>query len=266
MNDADYRSIATLLSDKRLSKFLDGAQDGSSALNAYEWSLGLGQSLLKPIGMTEVFLRNTMDCTIAQWWQEQGYQPPWTSTDAEGLAPELDKLCHRADWKRRAERNLAGHTATHDDIIAHTSFGTWRNFIGNPAALLPCPPEDKNKSSSWHAAKRNDALCADLWRQMLSSAFPNIPRTKRERGGQSPRGYIGARITRISRLRNRVCHWDSLLDINPLMSYLDMIELVSCIDYAAERWMDACCGAGIRDICKQKPSWLHGIREAMGQT
>lgn len=215
----------------------------------------MNQSLTKPIGITEVFLRNAIDESISIWWDERGHSPSWTDKSAEGQEPILDALVHRDGWRKRAKGNVKGRGVSHDDIIAHTSFSTWRNLIGNPSALAVHEPDDRERRDSWRAAKRRDEQCALLWKTVLCTAFPNIPK-KKERKGQSPRGYVGSRILHVSYLRNRACHWDSLLNIDALKSYQEMLDLIACIDLQAAGWLEEQCGSGVRSVVARRPQWL----------
>ncbi len=211
---------------------------------------------MKPLSITEVVLRNAIDCALSDWWRSQGHDGAWTDASAFGCEPSLDVLVHRESWRRRAQQNVAGRPVTHDDIIANTSFGTWRNFFGNPSAISANPPADANKLNSWHALKRQDIRCAALWKEVLQNAFPNLPKTKRLRGKQSPRGYVGSRITRIASLRNRVCHWDSLLGVQVPNRYRDMWELLDAIDPHVSMWLDEQCDWELMDVLMDRPEWL----------
>lgn len=143
----------------------------------------LNQALVKPLNITEVALRNALDRALRLWWSSKGHCGSWTDQSAAGLEPALDRFAHRSDWRRRAQQNVVGRLVVHDDVIANTSFGTWRNLIGNPSSILANPPADGNQYHSWRALKERDAKCAVLWKETLQSALPNLPKTKRLRGG-----------------------------------------------------------------------------------
>lgn len=257
MNDFHTSKILDLLSESRMTSYRTTRPNDKDALEAYEWSLDLGQALLKPIGIVEVAVRNMLDKTISAWWGECGYPGTWIDAkDTGGKSEILQPFVHASEWRKRAQSNKpdADADVTHDDIIAHTSLGTWRNMIGNPAAISTVAPKESKKAQSWHAARQQDVRCAELWKQVTSNAFPFIPETKRLRRGLSPRGYIGARLTRVSYLRNRVCHWDNLMTTNIGARYDDMEELARAIDPDLYAWLREKCSDQIKECVASKPS------------
>lgn len=235
--------ILDMQSKSRVASFREKCANDRSSLKAYEWSLTLGQALLKPIGITEIAVRNALDRELCAWWKAQGYNGTWLEADSpESSVPLLAPFVHAREWRKRAHSNKHGdREMTHDDVIAHTSLGTWRNMIGNPASLSFEAPPGRRQRDSWLTAKKQDALCAELWKLATRNSFPHIPETKRLRMGLSPRAYIGARLTRISGLRNRVCHWDNLLTENIPTRYDDMKRVVSAIDEDLGNWLCGQC-------------------------
>lgn len=256
MEDAFATKILAMQSACRTAPFRANFDNDLDALSAYEWSLDLGQTLLKPIGIIEVAIRNAVDSALSGWWRERGYDDTWIDVRSmETPVSFLSPFVHASEWRSRARANRrdCGRTVTHDDVIAHTSLGTWRNMIGNPVAIPHMPPEDAEKEASWRAARRQDALCAELWKQVIGSAFPHIPETKRLRLGLSPRAYIGVRLTRISALRNRVCHWDNLLAVDVRGRYDDARRLARAIDPCLEEWLCGQCDQEIEGLLAKMP-------------
>lgn len=257
MDNVHISKILNLLSESRVSPFRLRHPEDKDTLKAYEWSLTLGQALLKPIGISEVAVRNALDRAICVWWDTQGYPGTWTDIrDIEPPITFLAPFVHATEWRNRAKSNkpCADIEITHDDIIAHTSLGTWRNMIGNPAAIPSTAPENSERALSWRAARQQDVLCAELWKQVTKDAFPLIPKTKRLRLGLSPRGYIGARLTRISALRNRVCHWDNLMAVDVNDRYDDMRRIVGAIDSDLQTWFDEQCREQVEKCLAEKPN------------
>lgn len=251
--------VIAKLSEPRLAAFRGCCENDESILRAYGWSLDLGQVLLKPIGIVEVAVRNSVDKALEEWWEAEKYPNTWVDVDslAEPVA-FLSPFVHASQWRKRAKSNKhdADKGVSHDDVIAHTSLGTWRNMIGNPAALASESPSDAEQAQSWSAAKRQDARCALLWQEVVRNAFPGIPLTKRERGGMSPRGYIGVRLTRVASLRNRVCHWDSLISVDVEQRYDDMKRLVEAVSSDLRRWMCQECDEEVEKCLAKMPSCL----------
>ena len=256
-------SMRRLFGTSRLSSFYDAGGNRERALEAYAWQLGLGQALLKPIGIGEVFLRNTMDDAICQWWQEQHLPGDWLDIGNEEVIPEpLHSFSHVSQWRSRAAKNLKSHkTRTqidHDDVIAHTMLGTWRNMIGNPTVINIRPPDDEQRRRSWSSLRIADTRCAALWREIIRHAFPNMP-TKRGRDGLSPRAYIGSKVASMSSLRNRVCHWDNLMHVNVSARYADMLSVVAAIDTTGYAWMKTQTQDEVTQILSERPHRLNEL-------
>lgn len=233
--------ILNLLSEHRTAPFRSLCESDEEALILYCRALRLGQTLLGPLGITEVTVRNALDRALSDWWKENSGQGTWIDASPENAPIFLSSFVHTNEWRKRAKSSKQNHNAkiTHDDIIAHTSLGTWRNMIGNPAGLPARLPLTPDKVNSWEAARRQDALCAELWKHATKNAFPFIPQTKGQRLGLSPRAYVGLRLSRISYLRNRVCHWDSLLSVDTATRYDDMKRVVRAIDADLEEWLSS---------------------------
>ncbi|BDR53257.1 hypothetical protein KIM372_11640 [Bombiscardovia nodaiensis] len=225
----------------RLQVFLRKENNLQKALQAYSRQLHLGQVLLKPIGITEVFIRNAVDTSICEWWKTQQLPGDWLDDWGNVSVPgTLPSFCHIPSWRRRAAANCQSHRfqgeLSHDDVLAHMMLGTWRNMIGNPLGISAKAPADPQQLDSWKSQCKTDRACAHLWKEILSEAFPNIP-TKSGRRGLSPRAYIGASISSMAGLRNRVCHWDSLFEVNVEARYRDMTNIVGAISVAGLQWM-----------------------------
>lgn len=256
LSEAQIKHVLDSLGALRMGRYTSPSNNIHESLRAYEWGLSLNQALVKPLDITEIALRNAIDRALTEWWRSQGHLGSWTDDASTGMEPTLDALVHRGDWKRRAQQNVVGRAVIHDDIIANTSFGTWRNIIGNPSSISSKPPSDVSQLSSWQASKKQDIKCAALWKVVLKDAFPNLPKTKRLRGAQSPRGYVGSRVTKVAALRNRVCHWDSLLSVHVPRRYRDMWELLNAIDPHLSAWLDAQCEWELANVLMRRPLWL----------
>lgn len=250
--------VARALGEKRLQPLSRDKVDMESAIEAYSWEMKLGQGLLKPISVVEVTLRNAIDQAIQQWWESMGLSGCWTDSPLPKEASVLSPLVHVSDWRRRAEQNLrnSNRAITHDDLIAHTSFGTWKNIIGNPASIAHVPPIDEKRLSSWKAARKRDVQCAEAWKEVIYAAFPNIPATKGGRQKLSPRGYIGVRVSHVAGLRNRVCHWDNLTGVSIVARYHDMLEIVEAVNEPLAIWMNQQCSMEITNLVDSRPDWL----------
>lgn len=246
MDDLSVEDLKMHLGKARIDSLM-ASQCAFDPLELYLWELSLRQALIKPLALVEVILRNALDRALSEWWDAQGFVGRWTNqSESETL---LTPFLAVPEWKRRARADQMGNrqVITHDDIIAHAPFGAWRNMIGNPVSVSKAQRrvDSEARFKSWEGMRVRDAACASLWRASLASAFPAIPSTKSARGKMSPRAYIGTRLSRISALRNRVCHCDNLLRINVDRRYQDMLEIVQSIDPALGAWFDDQCRDGI---------------------
>lgn len=238
MDSSLMEKLYRYLGEERLANSIRTSASHEDAIQQYRRELQLRQILIKPITLVEVILRNSIDIALSAWWENAGFEGTWTDSGAEEKT--LSPFLHTSEWRKRASSNKSSRAdaITHSDLIAHASFGSWRNMIGNPASRSLRKPEDATSRmmADWHKACNQDARCATLWKTALHAAFPNIPKTKKERGGLSPRAYIGIRLTRISALRNRVCHCDNLAKVNVQARYEDMLQVIDAIDFDLGQW------------------------------
>ena len=258
MSQSPYPNSAFhLLGEERIDTLGGNGRNRTLAIQAFEWEIKVRKALLAPTEITEITLRNAIDKAIDSWWNEKNLPRTWTDTPLPIEAESLMPFVHSESWKKRAKSNLPkGRQINHEDLIAHTSFGTWKNMIGNPLSLNQKKSTGYNQIKSWNAAKKRDEQCSRLWREIISTAFPYLPQTKSARGKLSPRAYIGTRVARTAALRNRTFHWDNLTKTNIAMRYKDMLEIVSSINPQVGDWMDGICAEQIKSVIENKPSWL----------
>lgn len=239
MNPSLTEKLYRYLGKERLAGSSSINTPHEDAIRQYRQELELRQILIKPITLVEVILRNSIDIALTAWWENNGFSGTWTDSDASENV--LSPFLHTSEWRKRAISNKSSCQGliTHSDLIAHAAFGSWRNMIGNPASRSLRKPEKGTSSmmNNWRKMCAQDARCANLWKAALHEAFPNLPQTKKSRGGLSPRAYIGIRLTRISALRNRVCHCDNLTKVNVRARYEDMLQVVDAIDPDLEQWL-----------------------------
>ncbi len=256
MNEILRQEIHDYLGEARLKALADDLTANSAyAMALYLWEQSLRQTLLKPLMLTEVIVRNSLDKALMEWWSASGHEGAWTAGGAEST--ELTPFLSVEKWAKRARADFENkeRIPSHDDLIAHASFGTWRNMIGNPLAVIQARSENANEKQarSWEGMRLQDARCAELWRVATKDAFKCIPATKSERGKLSPRAYIGSRLSRLSALRNRVCHCDSLLRVNVERRYADMLDIVNAVSPRVGKWFDGLCREEITNVIQEKP-------------
>lgn len=180
-SEQDIASILhTLLGKQRLASLADENGDIDSALLAFQWEMDARRTLLAPAGIAEIALRNAIDQEISNWWHNNSFPGTWTDKNIPPEATILKPFVHPTGWEKRASKNLSGKNRPVNDcdLIAHTSFGTWKNMIGNPIAINKNPPTEKKKLDSWNAAKTTrQRVCITLEKYPLFSISEH-PRTR----------------------------------------------------------------------------------------
>ncbi|ONI70473.1 hypothetical protein ALI144C_48390 [Actinosynnema sp. ALI-1.44] len=101
-------------------------------------------------------------------------------------------------------------------IVAGLSFGFWAGLIG---------PKYE-----------------DLWRECIHRAFPN---------SSGKRKQIAIAVERVRRFRNRLAHHDSTINVDIPFEYRQAIELASCIDADAAKWLERC--GNVMAVYAQRP-------------
>ncbi|MHA3723018.1 hypothetical protein ACXR2T_03985 [Leucobacter sp. HY1910] len=96
---------------------------------------------------------------------------------------------------------------THDDIIAHLSFGTWYS-------LLPCGRNFEEKQV--------------LWEESINYAFPARHRV--------PANAIKQAVRAVYDVRNRVAHFEPIYDLHLAGKRSAMVRLLHMIDRPMKNW------------------------------
>lgn len=254
-----HNEAEILFSHARLAGF-SANDDLDAALSICTWEINLRAALIRPINITEIFLRNALDKAIRSWWNENHIPGDWLDDRQTAAIQPLTPLCNTSKWHRQTSRALARvkqqDTITRDDVLSHIMLGTWRNIIGNPRAIVHTRPQEHTQYASWKSQLTMDAACARLWKAATHNAFPNIPTTKKLRDKLSPRAYIGSRVTRMATLRNRICHWDNLLRVDIASRYQDMQDIVAAISTPGLHWMQDQTVCAMQQAINSRPTSL----------
>ncbi|MCT2339551.1 hypothetical protein [Corynebacterium sp. p3-SID1056] len=202
------------------------AADGNKkrALALYRWSVELGASVQETLGITEVFVRNAMNEKLQEWNRRETGNPSWLLA---APASPLRSLTQgkRRDALKRAEKTASnrsidhpryGAEITHDDALANTMFGMWKDILPNHG-----PDADPEKRENRNRVR--------MWEEALETAFPYVV---------DPDGRTTYwRVAHLHLLRNRVSHMDSLLNVDVLDVIGDAFSLVGSIDPVLEQWL-----------------------------
>ncbi|WP_165242834.1 hypothetical protein [Corynebacterium lizhenjunii] len=225
MKSATRDSIVSALGEARMAPYLIAA-DGNRkrALGLYRWSIELGTAVQETLGITEVLVRNAMDARLQEWNRRETGNPSWLleapasplRSLTQGKRLESLRRARKAAMQRPADHPRYKAEITHDDALANTMFGMWKDVLPNHAP--DAEPE-----------KRENGNRVRLWEEALEAAFPH----EIDPDGQTT--YW--RVAHLHLLRNRVSHMDSLLNVDVLDVIGDAFSLVGSIDPVLEQWV-----------------------------
>ncbi|MCQ9356862.1 hypothetical protein [Corynebacterium sp. 70RC1] len=134
----------------------------------------------------------------------------------EGKRREALRRARNSAENRSAHHPRHGAAITHDDALANTMFGMWKD-------ILP------NHDPDAEPERRENRNRVRMWKEALEAAFPH----EVDPDGQTT--YW--RVAHLHLLRNRVSHMDSLLNVDVLDVIGDVFSLVGSIDPVLEQWL-----------------------------
>lgn len=240
--------VLSHLSAPRVAPYLAAAGGPTEALELYLWNARMSGALHEGLGLAEVMLRNAIDRELQKWNQVQplsrggNNSREWVKHPAQPLAGILNPKQRRTGHRHstyltaysRAEKDKDlrdpthprhGIAVTHDDVVAHVTFGTWN-------ALLP-------------RQGRNGELIPNgqrvLWEQSLHQAFPHHPVP----------GVIKFWVQRLHRLRNRVAHLEPLIATDVISYHRTVSRLLRAIDPQVGDWYAGT--SNVVEVLREKP-------------
>ena len=220
------------LSAARATSYLAVTRTPAEAVALYRWNSHMSAALHESLGLAEVALRNAIDHQLRAWnqvqppafdtaytndWVENPSRPLWAILNPAqrhgGRRSTYQAAFHRALQSR--DRRATGHPRfgapiTHDDVIAHITFGTWSHLIPRRDAQGRLKPAGQRL----------------LWNQALKNAFPAHPDPS----------VIKFWVDRLLHLRNRVAHLEPLIDADILGYHRTIARLLRAIDPALGDW------------------------------
>lgn len=240
MKSSMRQQVVNGLSAARFQPFLNEAHGNYKyALSLYRWHMELSSAVSDVLGLTEIVLRNSIDRQLQIW----------NSNDAQGsedwllgnVARPLDSLTRskRVEALRRASKDRnsrpVGHPRyglplTHNDVLAHTMFGMWKDLLPNHAC-------NANLSRSSNEGRRI------LWEEAIRYAFPYAD----DHDGATTYWHT----EHCHKLRNRVAHMDSLLNVNVTVESRRAFTLVNSIDPQIGSWLSSV--SQVSAIYSQRP-------------
>lgn len=202
-------AFAGIVSEPRLKKYRAACADEETVVELYAMDMKLSAAAFKALNMCEIVLRNSMDRELRKWNVKKGGDESWT------LAPSgLLKSCFINDAddlakaRGKATKALSAYKRqpTHDDVVAHLSFGAWRYLL---------PPNNP------HLAKEQ------LWEEALSEAFPGL---------RSTRASLVKSVAIVYDLRNRVAHHEPVFHLDLQAKRRNMKDLTDAVSRDARAW------------------------------
>jgi len=263
---ADFGSF---LAGARFQTYLDNCQnDRKLALTTYTWNSKLAAELARILGHVEVVLRHAMDLQLRSWNADQprvagqtdlndarkrdgGNSEEWlkhpapllfklvnTRTRTGKILSTYDGALRRAiDGSNERDPAHPRHAAyvTHDDIIAHTTFGFWLHLLPNPK------PRHAPLSSLSQQERSKELAARRLWSEALRKAFP----------GKTNVYVVQYYVQRAHALRNRIAHHEPLLNTDTKSYFRTSTRLLHGINPAVRSWVGST--AQVVQILNKRP-------------
>ncbi len=210
--------IQVAIADERFAPYLAACgNDDAAAFTLYRWNLLVASTIQEVLGLFEVALRNAIDPHVGAW---QLTAPPaggrpygrnWLA-EPHPLLSNSQGARRFAALKDNVDKAIRGkgRSPTHGDFVAQTTLGTWRYLL---------PP-----------ASGNVSFTQRLWDSNVKDAFPHLRRNH---------GALTFDVNRILRLRNRIAHYEPVLDTTKIFDdTLAMRRVLNGIDPDLKPWFD----------------------------
>ena len=192
-------TIDQWLSEARFAPFLKAAHfERAQAIDLYRWHTRLSSSSFEAVCHVEVILRNAIDREMSALDRGGGLGEWWVSDGR--IQTRLAKAQVQSVLGRH--RSL-GARITKDRLISSLPFSFWVHLFGR---------SESNEQ---------------LWRKHLHRALPAAPSRKE----------VLIRLESIRKLRNRIAHHDSLLNIDLKEKHSEILEVTGWIDPDAAEWV-----------------------------
>jgi len=201
--------LDVLLSPERMAPYRhDANRLGVDVLDLYAHNMALAASLLGPLNVAEITVRNAMQNALTKLFDREDW---WAS--AECALPRHHTRQIQEIQTRPTSRDTRTHLGTRPcDIVASVDFGFWTGLLG--------------RGPDGHDYER------ELWVPALKDAFPNNRRD---------RGSFRKLVDNVRRLRNRVTHHEPLYrdQHRTLQRYADTLRVIEAVDKDMSRWVES---------------------------
>lgn len=232
------------LSSARFQTYRNCAASDEEAFALYLWNMRLTGGVFEMIGMVEVAIRNAIDEQLRSWnvvqnprqgratpysdeWLRDPANPLWNLLNTRTRNGSIKSTYEDARYRALQDSNVRhpghprhGHPVTHDDALAHVTFGLWPRLF--PDARL----ENVDLNTVSPADRRKEAAKRIVWTQAVSHAFP----------GQGRSYTVVHWVTRIHELRNRVAHHEPLILTDVASYHRTAARLLRAVDPSVGDW------------------------------
>lgn len=189
------KTLEDLAGPARFQTYRDNT---TSPKDLYLWNATISAEFYILLGHVEIALRNHIDRAFPQEWALPRRTP----------APVYSLLRRSLQKAQRTAGELAhskGREPTSDDVVAQLSFGSWCHLIG------------RSESPSEHRLQ-------ELWERYHAAIFTESSPE------ESNRICVGQRLERLRKLRNRIAHYENLLQVNFPDRLQDITQILGLLD------------------------------------
>ncbi|MGW3043290.1 hypothetical protein ACWC9T_25340 [Kitasatospora sp. NPDC001159] len=206
--DEDVETVWEAISDSRLAPYNRLSSDRREALDLYAWNTRTSAAVFELVGHLEVLLRNGLDRCLQDYFSEDARGIPWFMLQTAGGEHVTDAVEVVRTRLRAQEQGPKGRARalreTRDQIVAGLSFGFWSGLLG---------PKYE-----------------DLWRDCLHRAFPHSSGRRKD---------VAAALEHIRKLRNRLAHHDSLINVDIPFEVRRIVQVASYLSPEAGKWLES---------------------------
>lgn len=204
----DWSGLEQAFSTPRLGRYLKAfGYDQERAHRGYIHNLQLSESLLVPLSVIEIALRNAMSGQMAKLYkQDNWYEAILTDTSLQNQGNPLpnDKALNNLHNSiRKAKRDA--HSTNPNKVIAELSFGFWTTLL-------------------------NSRYQHTFWRE-LKYAFPHCPHRQRK--------TVSKALNQVRSLRNRVFHHEPVLWMVPPVEdhHYHLYDVLTWLNHDIAPWV-----------------------------
>ena len=226
------------LSAPRFLTYRARCSSDAEAMRLYTWNQELSGAVFQMLGTVEIALRNALDRELGAWnlkqarggtaeWLQHPAAPLYGLIVRKGRDGRTRSVYETAKGRAVQDGDLRHpghprhkHPVTHDDALAHVTFGVWPDLLPDPSlrgtSLSTVSPDKRRREN----ARRT------LWAQALRHAFP----------GQTSEYTVERWVRRVHHLRNRVAHHEPLILADIRSYHLTAARLLRSIDPMMGDW------------------------------